>query len=40
MKEEKFLIWDLFPKLVTDTKKDDMSAMFPLSGAGALPPSK
>jgi hypothetical protein len=28
MKEEKFLVWNLFPKLVTDTEKNDMSAIF------------
>ena len=40
MKAEKFVGWNLFPNLVTDTKKNDIPAKFPLSCAGALPRSK
>ena len=43
MEEEKFLGCTLFPKLVTDTKQNDMSAMFRLSCSAAqcdmVPPS-
>ena len=35
MKEEKFIGWNFFAKLLTGTKKNDMSAMFPLSCAAA-----
>jgi len=40
MKAEKFVGWNLFPNLVTDSKKNDIPANFPLSRAGALPRSK
>jgi len=36
MKEEKFLGWNLFPKLVTGPKKNDMSAVSPLSRAAGF----
>jgi hypothetical protein len=31
VKEEKFVGWNLFPRLVSFTKKNGMSAMFPLN---------
>jgi len=36
-KAEKSVGWNLFPKLVTYTKHNEMSTAFPLSCAGARP---
>jgi hypothetical protein len=37
---EEFLSWSLFPKLVTDTKKNDMSAVIATGCADMWPRSK
>jgi hypothetical protein len=40
MKEEKFLDWNLFPELVTDREKNDISAMIATSCADVRPRRK
>jgi hypothetical protein len=39
-KEEKYLVWNLFPKLATDTRWNGIYSMFPLSCADAWQRSK
>jgi hypothetical protein len=40
MKEKKFVSWSLFPKSVTDTKQNDVSAVIATSCADLRPLSK